>query len=79
MQPDVSFGTWLSLQAERRDPVGDLARDFLGDDGCGRCSDVAEEAESMGVQDVAASMTAHGAAPVAFDAFNAACAEWTGS
>lgn len=78
MQPAVSFGAWLALQTDRRDPVGDLARDFLGDDGCGRCSDITEEATFMGVEDVAASLTQHRASQPAFDAFNMACAEWTG-
>ncbi|MEU8607103.1 hypothetical protein AB0C29_03755 [Actinoplanes sp. NPDC048791] len=78
MEPAVSFGAWLALQTDRRDPVGHLAQDFVGDDGCGRCSDMAEEAQFMGVDDVAASLTAHGAAQPAFDAFNQACAEWTG-
>ncbi|TWG11598.1 hypothetical protein FHX34_106328 [Actinoplanes teichomyceticus] len=78
MEPDVSFGAWLSLQTGRHDPVGDLARDFLGDDGCGRCLHLAEDAEFMQVQDVAASMAEHRAAQPAFDAFNLACAEWTG-
>jgi hypothetical protein len=78
MRSAISFGAWLALQTERRDPVGDLARDFLADDGCGRCSDIAEEAQYMGVEDVAANLAEHGASQPAFDAFNEACAEWTG-
>jgi uncharacterized protein YozE (UPF0346 family) len=34
-----SFRQWLLAQRKRNDPVGDLARDFLGDDEAGRTTD----------------------------------------
>ena len=69
------FGTWLSAQKDRNDPVGDLARDYLAP-----CSDNGGRAScarhSWSEDGVLTHMEIHGAHPDAIRAYEAAVKEW---
>lgn len=60
-----TFGGWLSEQAHRHDPVGDLAVDY---NSIGHASD--------GTNDLRKQMAALGASAQAWDAFDEAVSEW---
>ncbi|WP_327105440.1 hypothetical protein [Nonomuraea glycinis] len=70
----MKFGAWLTAQDERLDPVGKLARDYLGSCGCGRGSCGRRRVNS--VAGVRRDIDHHGGHPDALDALDQAAAEW---
>lgn len=73
MRPDT-FAWWLAEQAHRRDPVGDLARDYLMPCPCSAC--LSRTARRYSVAGVREEMDDHDAIPAAYDALDRAAAEW---
>ena len=66
-----TFGAWLKAQQDRNDPVGDLARDFID-----ACRWRKEHPPAFEPDDLKLQMDCLGASDAAYDAFDAACAEW---
>ncbi|MFG1619523.1 hypothetical protein ACGFI3_42795 [Nonomuraea wenchangensis] len=71
----MTFGAWLTAQADRNDPVGDLARDYLASCGCRRDS-CSPRNRPRSVAGVRRNLDNHDAIPEAYDALDRAAAEW---
>lgn len=70
----TTFGAWLANQADRQDPIGDLARDYLESCGCGRGSCSPNRPQT--VKSARKDLNNHGAIPEAHHALDEAAAEW---
>jgi len=69
-----TFGAWLKAQQERNDPVGDLARDFID-----ACRWMKNDPMAMSPGSVTLQMACLNACSEAYEALDAAAAEWEGS
>lgn len=69
-----TFGEWLAQQTGRRDPVGDLARDYTQPCQCDACQ--ARTARRYSVAGVRRELDDHDADPDAYTALEVAAAEW---
>lgn len=70
----LTFGGWLRKQTARRDPTGDLARDYVQPCPCRFCK--GRTSRRYGVMGVREEMDRHDAIPEAYEALDAAATEW---
>jgi hypothetical protein len=71
---DVTFGAWLSTQADRTDAVGDLARAYREPCNCPACA--GRTSRRYSVAGVREEFRRHSAKPTAFAALETAESEW---
>lgn len=70
----LTFGAWLKRQTGRRDPVGDLSRDYVAPCPCRYCGRRTSRRYSpAGVRE---DLDRHDAAPETYAALDAAADEW---
>lgn len=69
-----TFGAWLKAQQHRKDSIGDLAQDFIT-----ACKWRKEHPPAFEPEDLELQMTCLGACDAAYEALDAAAAEWRAS